>query len=46
MTRTFPTVVSRIALVFFSDSPRTLPTKSDGFLRTTVRQFTQSISHI
>ena len=35
MTRTLPTVVSRMALVFFSDSPSALPTKSAGFFTTT-----------
>ena len=35
ITRTLPTVASRMAFVFFSDSPRALPTKSAGFLITT-----------
>lgn len=35
MIKTFPTVVARIALVFFSECPRYAPTKSDGFFTTT-----------
>lgn len=38
MIKTFPTVFARMALVFFSDSPRALPIKSDGFFITTAAE--------
>ena len=44
MTRTLPTVVSRIALVFFSDSPSALPTKSAGFFTTTKIEMSETSS--
>ena len=36
MPRTFPAAARRVSYVFFSEDPRALPLKSDGFFTTTL----------